>query len=487
MPDRRPILLPALSPTAWDRLGTRLGGTLVRPGDPAYDLAKRLQYTHYDVIKPAGIAYCENVMDIRACLDFAAHNGIPAHVRSGGHSMGGWSTGDGLVIDVSRINHVSVAGSLVRIGAGTRSVDDLHALQPLDRQMVTGTSPNVSAAGFLSGGGIGWQTRKFGMACDRIAAAAMVLADGTLVRCSSTVEPDLYWAVRGGGGGNFGILVAFEIRPIDAPSLTAFETTWHIDDAVGVLVAWQAWSVAAPAELGSTLLLLPPFGPDGQAIVKILGAFHGPRDELSVHLNELTAAAGARPLTSTVYDQRSYTDGMHGLMCAGLTVAQCQRTGDDPHAKVPRNPFTVQTCRLVDNAFDTATAAKLVAVWEQGTGRERCLQCTATGGAANTVGRADTAYAHRDARFLLGFQAVSRDPAPSADDIAELTAWTDNADAVLAPLASGCYINFPNTKPPADWGTAYYGENYQRLLDVKRKYDPTGFFRHAGSLRPMGG
>jgi hypothetical protein len=482
MVNGRSPLLTRDSTGTWQALGGRLRGDLVRPADPGYEFAKQLQGWQYDSVQPQGIAYCQHADDVRTCLEFAQHNGIAAHVRSGGHSMGGWSTGEGLVIDLSRLNQVSVGESTVRLGAGTRSLEALDALKARNTQIVTGTFPTVGAGGFLTGGGLGWQTRKFGVGSDRIVAATVMLADGRVVRCSATEEPDLYWAVRGGGGGNFGIVLDFEVLPIDAPLLVAYETIWRIDDAPAVLAAWQQWCVEGPNELGSSLVVLPPFGPDGTPIVKAWGVFLGTKADMDKELDRLAELAGATPINRTVQDPAPYSETMHECLCEGKTVDECQRAGHNPVAKGHRHPFTVQSYHLTNRAVTLSEAQEMLTAWDGGINRERYLLCIAVGGVANEVGRTETAYVHRDAQFLMGYQIALRDKPPAADAIAEITAWSDHGDTLLEPLACGSYINFPSTRATEDWGRRHYGENFARLTEIKRQYDPEGFFRHARSI-----
>jgi FAD/FMN-containing dehydrogenase len=253
-------------------LRDRLEGELVLPSDPGYGLATQLQNTEYDSVTPAAVAYCHSAKDVLACVRHARDTGVRVHVRSGGHSFNGWSTGEGLVIDLSRMNRAAVGAGTVRIGAGIQSLDALDRLKPLGRQIITGTFPTVGQGGFLTGGGLGWQTRRFGVASDRIVSARVVLADGRLVRASAEEHPDLYWALRGGGGGTFGIVTDFELLPVDAPRLTSFETLWSDEDAADVLAAWQDWAAKAGDDLGTSLVVLPAmFGPGGRPVVKAWG------------------------------------------------------------------------------------------------------------------------------------------------------------------------------------------------------------------------
>lgn len=330
-------IAPATRTADWDRLDARLRGDVIRPGDPRYDQARQLQQMEFDEIAPLAVAYCETAGDVQACIRFAQDHVLPVRTRSGGHSHNGWSTGEALIIDVSRINQVTAGRRHVRLGAGTRAVDALAALRPLGRQIVTGTFPTVAVGGFLTGGGLGWQTRRHGTGSDRIVSARVVLADGRVVRCSADEEPDLYWALRGGGGG-FGVVVDFEVRPIDAPTLIRYDTTWPIGSAGRLLAAWQAWCADAPGELGSSLVVLPRFGPEGSECVRIWGVHQGTAAELGRLLDELAGRAGTAPVTTEVGEAEPYSEAMHRSLCGGASVAQCHRTGTGPEAEGHRHP-----------------------------------------------------------------------------------------------------------------------------------------------------
>jgi FAD binding domain/Berberine and berberine like len=482
MPPPSPAGTGVRQAAAWDTLRTRLRGEVVLPADTRYEFARQLQQMEFDSIGPLAIAYCETAGDVQTCIRFAQDRGLPVRVRSGGHSHNGWSTGEALVIDVSRINRVSVGIGTVHIGPGTQSVDALAALKAYDRQIVTGTFPTVAAGGFLSGGGLGWQTRRFGVASDRIVSAQVVLADGRLVRCSATEEPDLYWAVRGGGGGNFGVVVDFEVRPIDAPRLVRYDTSWRLDRAAELIAAWQDWCTNGPEELGSSLVVLPKFGPDGAPSVRVWGVHLRCRKEVEAALADLADRAGTNPSTVEIEDPQPYADAMHRGLCGPVTVTECHRTGSSPEAKGHRHPRTLRTYRLTGRAMAADEAGAAIEAWDPALDQERYLLFIAVGGAANRVGRTETAYVHRGAQFLAGYQYAMRRPAPDAERLAAAWAWTDRTAATLEPVACGSYVNFPSTRPEPQWQTAFYGENYPRLAEVKRRYDPAGFFCHQQSI-----
>ena len=466
----------------WSWLESRLRGDLVLPGDARYDLAKQIQIAAYDAVNPQGIAYCETAEDVSNSIRFARHHEIPVRIRSGGHNQSGWSTGEGLVVDLSRINQVDVGRQTIHVGPGNEAIEVVNKLRPAGKQVVSGTCATVCLGGFLSGGGIGYHTRKFGVGSDRVVSAKLVLADGRVVRCSPAEHPDLYWAIRGGGGGNFGVVVDFEVRPIDQPTAVNYTTMWPADRMADAFTQWQRWCVDGPNSLGSLFVVSPPYG--GQPAVLVTGMYLGPKQELEALLDQLAERIGAQPLSRTVSEQLPYAEAAHTNYCGDKTLEQCQRVGHNPDAVMPRTPYQTQSYQLIDRALTPAEVADYLAAWDT-RGDElqhRYLQCMAIGGVANEIGRDSSAWWHRDARFLIGYLVGQDSPTPAPDKIAAAQEWADAGAAVLARFASGSYINFPSSRPVDDWQHSTWGGHYERLVRIKRAYDPQNFFRYAQSI-----
>ena len=220
---------PKIRASEWERLRAALSGDVVLPGDPTYDVARVLDNGFFDSIRPQAIARCATVGDVGTCLKFSQDNDISTAVRSGGHSAAGYSTTTGLVLDVSRLNRIEVnagGAGTVTIGPGAQGVDVMATLAAHGLSAVTGNCPTVCAGGYLQGGGMGPLSRKLGVASDRLVAADVVLANGRLVRCSTSREPELFWALRGGGGGNFGVVTRFEIAPSNVTRMVTFSIMW---------------------------------------------------------------------------------------------------------------------------------------------------------------------------------------------------------------------------------------------------------------------
>jgi FAD/FMN-containing dehydrogenase len=471
--------------TNWETLRRRLTGDLVLPADAGYAQAKQLDSGYFDTVNPAAVAYCETTADVRACLLFAQDNDIRVAPRSGGHSSSGYSTTTGLVLDVSRFDAVHVGADTVTLGPGVQSVDAVAAVAAAGLSLSSGNGATVCAGGFLQGGGLGLQTRKFGIASDRLVSADVVLASGESVHCSAASHPDLFWALRGGGGGNFGVVTNFEIRPTTVTRQVSFTLSWPWESAADVYAAFQPWLAAAPDDLGVYLNFLHQVtGPDARPQVLVSGAWFGDPAALGPHLDELVAAVGSAPVSRTA-EELTYQQAMMRIFgCADKTVQACHRVGANPAAQLPRRGYSVEQGRMVATALSGAAIAEALDAFAANpvTGQFRGMNLNALGGAVNRIGRTDTAYVHRTAQYYLSFSNAIAATTPTTDESAAIDAWLSRCAAVAAKYGNGeSYVNVISPRM-TDWRQAYYGENYPRLVRVKQAYDPHGFFRFAQSV-----
>ncbi|WP_158883106.1 FAD-binding oxidoreductase [Amycolatopsis anabasis] len=472
------------STTDWSKLRAQLAGTLVLPPDSGYLEAKRLISAEFDRVNPQAIAYCVSTEDVRRCVLFAREHGVPATPRSGGHSFNGWSTTPGLIIDTSKLNHAAV-GSTVKFGPGLKGVDSIPALKAHGVTLPIGGCPTVSPGGFLLGGGLGWQTRKYGLAADRLVSARVVLADGRVVRASASQYGDLYWALRGGGGGNFGIVTEFESRPTVVDKVISYRVTWPWAKVTDVIAAWQPWLIAGPDELATTLVIvLPDAAPGAVPIVQVVGAYLGPKAEADAAINGLISAVGSPPATNAAEELPYDTAMMRAFGCGDKTVDQCHVVGQTPGALLGRTKFVAHRYRTFTGPIPAAGINPIVTAFDANrrAGQNRSLVFAGWGGQANRVPVTDTAWPHRDAEFAVGFSGEVTKADPTPDDTGSATAWANNGFAAMDPYSSGhTYLNYGHDGLP-NWQWAYYGCNYDRLVTVKRKYDPDNFFSFSQSI-----
>ncbi|MFI7126974.1 FAD-binding oxidoreductase [Nonomuraea sp. NPDC050153] len=439
-------------PPNWARLRRQLAGTLVLPGDAGYDSARRLYNPAYDRIRPGGVAYCASAADVSACLTFARTSGVPVTTRSGGHSYAGWSTGTGLVIDVSRMSSVAYAGGRATIGAGAKLIDVYDRLARHGVSIPAGSCPTVGIGGLTLGGGIGVVSRKYGLTCDTLQSVRVVTADGRTLDCDTARNAGLYWACRGGGGGNFGVAVSFTFRTFTARDITVFFLHWPWAKAGAAVKAWQSWGPSAPDELWSSLQLGRSGG--GGLDVAVVGTYVGGRPALDRLLAPLVAKVG-RPSSRSARTV-PYLDGMKIMGgCGARSTAECRQT--------PREAFAAKS-HLAYSKLPANGVRALVAGVARG-GRHSVL-LDAMGGAIGRVAPADTAFPHRAALYSVQYYAEGTD-----------RRWLRGLHSDMSPFfGDHAYVNYidPDLR---NWRSAYYGPNAGRLAEVKSTYDPGRLFR----------
>ncbi len=231
----------------FQQLAGQLRGSVVLPGHARYNQARLVFDTRFDAIKPRAVVFCESLADVQRTVRWARRHSVRIVPRSGGHSYGGYSTTTGVVVDVSRLNWITLDrhGHAV-IGAGARLIDVYAHLAQFGRTVPGGSCPTVGIGGLTLGGGVGFASRKFGLTCDNLLEATVVLADGSAVVCNASRYPDLYWALRGGGGGNFGIVTRFVFRTHPIGQVAIYTLEWPWSDAKAVVEAWQQVAPHAP-------------------------------------------------------------------------------------------------------------------------------------------------------------------------------------------------------------------------------------------------
>ena len=446
-----------LPDTTWRALDAAVAGDVVRPGAAAYDTLRRPAIPGFDDVRPAAIVRCAGAQDVAAALAFARSARLPVAIRSGGHCFAGRSTSEGVVVDVTPMASVTVAGELATIGAGARLGDAYDTLDAHGLTIAAGCGPTVGIAGLTLGGGLGILGRLHGLTSDRLRAAQVVLADGRVVNCDADAEADLFWALRGAGGARFGVVTSLVFETIPAPPTTAFELLWAPTDAAALIGAWQDWVPSAPDAMAASLLLNAE---GGTLRVRVFGAMAASEAETARELDALAAAAAAAPKSATVRPG-SYREAKRFL--SGLGEADEEDTG---------HPFSKS--EFIARALPAEAIEALLAHLRV-TPVPAELDFSPWGGAYMRVAAEATAFAHRDARFLLK-HAVVVDPGATASGRAAARDWLGRSwELVHESGTGGVYPNFPDPDLD-DWDAAYHGPNRERLLAVKRRYDPDGLF-----------
>ncbi|MGQ0837585.1 FAD-binding oxidoreductase [Actinokineospora sp.] len=455
---------PAAVPPDWDGLRARLGGALRVSGEDGYAAASRSYNPLFDRRAPAAVATAATPEHVQACVEVARAAYLPIAARGGGHSYAGYSVPDGgLVVDLRGMSGIEVRpdGTAV-VGAGARLIDVYATLAAAGRSLPAGSCPTVGIAGLTLGGGIGVLTRKYGLTCDKLVAAQVVTADGMLRTASAEAEPDLFWALRGGGGGNFGIATSFTFATDPAPEVTVFQLTFPPGSVPAVLGAWQEWIAAAPDELWSNVVISAGAPPR----CRVGGCFVGTAETLNPLLDALAAKTGTRP-TSRFAQARRYLDGMRYFAgCSQRPLSQCT-----PET-LPRETFAASS-RIIDGPLrDPAALVDLV------TGRSGMdLLVDSLGGAISRVAPTATAFPHRGALASVQIYQKATVEAPQA----ATQAVAEVRDGLARLGARGGYVNYIEAAMP-DWGIMYYGANLNRLRTVARRYDPDALFTFPQSV-----
>jgi FAD/FMN-containing dehydrogenase len=465
----------------WHTLQSAIAGRVILPDAPEYTSMCTPPLARFDdgflvavcAARPAAVVLCKEPADVAATVAFARRFGLETATRSGGHCFVGRSSTSGLVIDVSLMRSVSVSGPVATVGAGTRLGELYDSLETKRLTIAAGCGPSVGIAGLTLGGGVGVLGRLHGLTCDQLLGAQIVLADGRIVDCDEHHDEDLFWALRG-GGGNFGVVTAFRFRTVPTPDTTGFHLVWPYSEAAAVLEAWQEWAPDAPEQLAASVLITLFGNLDRPPLVNLFGAMVGTETDTFDLLDELVSRIGTDP-TATTSRQGSYAETKRYLAGLGDQFEQIERDQSQPAQSQPIHAFSKS--EFFRRPLPAEAIAALVAHFAEAraAGQSRELDCMPWGGAYNRLPAGATAFPHRDARFLIKHTVVFDRDASSADKEAARRWLARSWESVHPWGTGGVYANFPEPDLPSPQ-TAYYGTNYERLLAVKRRYDPDNFF-----------
>ncbi len=447
-----------------------LTGSVVRPSDAVYDEARAIWNGAHDA-HPAVIARCANTADVRHAISFARSEGLDVAVRGGGHSIPGFSScNDGIVIDLSPMKGIEVNpdACTARAEGGVTWGELDAATQQHGLATTGGLISTTGIAGFTLGGGIGWLMRKHGLACDNLRAAEVVTADGQVLNATAEENPDLLWGLRG-GGGNFGVVTAFELdlHPV-GPTVAAGPIFYPGNRAEEVMRFYRDFARDLPDELSTLVNLITappaPFLPTdwhGKKLIALVGCYSGDANE-------------------------------------GMKVMQPMRDLGDPVADLIGPMPYVQMQSLLDGLWPKGTQAYMKAGYfrelddhaietmaryhQDATSPSSEIHIQHFGGAIARVGEDETAYAERQAPFVLNAIATSHEPTASFDPH---IAWAQRLYAEIEPsLTGGAYINFLSAEGQ-DRVRAAYGAKFDRLRALKDRYDQTNLFHLNQNIPPQ--
>ena len=460
----------------WDVLTGLVTGEVVGPGSPGYDAVRKPAMARFHDVRPTAIVRCRTPADASAAVGFARRAGLPVSIRCGGHSVAGRSCTEGILIDVTPMSGISVSGRIATVSAGARLGEVYEALYEHGVTIPAGCGPSVGVTGLTLGGGIGVLGRRYGLTCDRLLGAQVVLADGRVIDCDQERDTDLFWALRGAGGGNFGVVTSLVFDTVPAPDTTVFYLAWPFGHAAALAGTWQEWAPFAPDDVDATLRLTA--GAEAEpAQVELIGAVLGSEAHAARHLDAFVSRAPVTP-ASAWFGQMTYPAAKRHLDHIDQHRQSRLREPDRPghlYAKSEffRRPLDRQTIMALADGFSPDVAGA----------RSREVTFMPWGGAYNRVAPDATAFPHRIELFLVQHLLEADPDIPEAQHEPGRS-WLSRSWALLHRSGSGgVYPNFPDPELP-DWGQAYYGENYRRLQHVKAAYDPGNVFTFHQSLPP---
>ncbi|MDQ0775709.1 FAD/FMN-containing dehydrogenase [Streptomyces aurantiacus] len=465
----------------WKALTKDLDGPLVRPGDADWAAARQLYNTHFDSLKPTAVAYVAHTDDIRTALAYARAHDIRVSIRNGGHSYAGWSSGDGrLIVDVSKLSEVRASGNEAVVGAGAKLIDVYRALAAKGVTIPAGSCPTVGISGLTLGGGHGVVSRAYGLTCDSLTQATLITADGKQLTASATENKDLFWALRGAGNGNFGVVTELRFTTHPAPQGVTANMSWPWSRAAAVVEAWQEWGPDQPDEIWSSVHLANAAG--GTPTVSVSAFSLGTYGELQNAVDRLADRIGASA-RSVSLKRRSYEEAMEVYAgCSSFpTAAQCHLPGGTPgrstQGALGRETYAGRS-DFFDRSISAAGIGTLLSHISGVRGGTGSIALTALGGAINRVDPTATAFVHRRSRMLAQYIAAWR-PGTSGTTS---QSWLTEAHKAMRPYASGAaYQNYTDPTLP-NWQKAYYGSAAPHLKSLKKKYDPNTFFKFPQSL-----
>lgn len=441
-------------------------GGIILPGDANYDETRKVYNAMIDK-RPACFAMCMDAADVISTVNYARENNLNLSVRGGGHNAGGLGIADGaLCLDLSGLKYtrVDTSAKTIRVGGGNTWGDVDHAGHACGLAVPTGIISTTGVGGLATGGGLGHLSRAFGLTIDNFLEVDMVLADGSFVTASANQHPDLFWAVRG-GGGNFGVVTSFLFQAHDVHTIMGGPTFWDLDRSEEILKWYRDFIVNAPRELNGffAFLTVPPAPPfpefiQGKEVCGVVWCYTGDHDKFDEIFAEVRAT---NPLM----------DGTHDLPFPALNSVfdQFYPKGDNWYWRAD----------FVNEISDAAVAEHVKHANKMPTGAST-MHLYPINGRCHDVGHTDTPWAYRDANWAQVMVGVDNDPANNE----KITKWTkDYFDGMHPYSAGGAYVNFMMDEGQ-DRVRATYGDNYDRLSEIKAKYDPDNFFRINQNIHP---
>lgn len=461
-----PSLESHLSTLSIPRLRAALNGRVIAPDDARYDQARTVFYGGIDR-RPAVIVRAADATDVARVVSLARQTGLELAIRSGGHSLAGHSVSEGgIVLDLSDMRALDIDVQQRTAWAQTGLTAGEYTVAASAHGLATGfgDTGSVGIGGITLSGGVGYLVRKYGLTIDNLLAAEVVTADGQLLRTDAETHPDLFWAIRG-GGGNFGVATRFQFRLHELDRVVG--GMLMLPATTDSILSFVAQAEAAPEELSIIANIMPappmPFVPaehHGRLIIMALICYAGAADA-GEH-----AIAPFRALATPIVD-----------MVRPMSYPEIFLPDEEGF-----HPLAIVRTMFVD-AIDRQAAETIIDHLQASTAQMRVVQLRVLGGAVARVPADATAFVHRNRRIMANVAAMYRSP----DEAAQHEAWVTNLAAALGQGTPGAYVGFLSNEGPARVREAYPGSTWDRLVAIKRRYDPTNLFRLNQNISPVDG
>jgi FAD/FMN-containing dehydrogenase len=464
----------------WSKLARRLRGAVVEAGDERMVLAGKNFSAGKPLSFPRALLLCQGLEDVRASLDFLTSQRIPFTVRSGGHCFGDLSSSDSAIIDLSRMNQVTLENQSVRVGPGACAEDIGRTLASHGRVIPTGGCPWVAIGGMALAGGFGFLGRRYGLTTDQFRRMQLVTTGGRILEVSNENEADLFWALRGAGTAGLGVVTELVARTRPLPEMTVCSGVWHLKDAIDLIDQWQHWAPEASKNVNLELGLDGPQSPDEPPYITLFGIILGDQLHRASHLRQVRHRLGplAKKLQTWTLGGNIAVDYLIGLLDHQLEESwRPKRPYRDIAYQFTRSDFFEEPLSI-DAIRDCVARFEA----DRRSPQYRELELVAWGGEYARPNRF-ACFIHRAPRLLIRHTAMvgahaSQDLRDHARD------WVDASQRTLQRHANGhTYQGYADLRLE-NWGYAYYGDTYSRLQQIKHHYDPGDFFHHVQTIRP---
>lgn len=435
----------------------------VYPGSAEYEKARISWNARIDA-KPAVIFFCSNGGEVKAAIEWARINNKEIRIRSNGHCYEGFSTADNAaVIDVSRMLSIELSPDkkTVKVGAGNNLYRVYQELWKDRLTVPMGSYPTVGIAGLALGGGIGFSSRKMGLSCDSITEIELIDAQGNLIKANKDNCPDLFWACCGAGNGSFGVVISITFKTHSASNVIIYKINWKWEDLYKVSRAWFSVLKSSPPELMTFLRFTSK---QSEKEVTSFGQFFGEKEVLKAIIKPLLDI----PFLSVTIEEVSYMQAVNkwaGIDKDSNVIPVFPPTSFKATSLYLETPFTEEAVKVIDRFYSDPSA------------RDNFTVLDSYGGAINESPRDLNAFFHRNCIASVQTLAYWE----NEEDKEKQLDWSRNFYKALAPYGKGAYANYSDLDLK-EWGHAYYGDHWEKLISIKQKYDPKNIFHHPQSI-----